>query len=212
MGTGLGLSVVRGIVKGHRGVIELESQTGQGTAFRVYLPVTDRAQPGGAVAAAPLPRGGERILLVDDEPALAEVLQEMLSRLGYEVTACRNGLEALELFNRVAGSRPFDLVITDMTMPQLTGASLARELLRIQPGLPVLLCTGFSEAIDPERIESLGIRGMLMKPVVLKDLAEAVRRALDGKAVPERERPTGGRDEVIKPFNGIAPRIDPSAL
>ena len=119
----------------------------------------------------------ERVLFVDDEKAIAEIGRNMLEYLGYEVVVRTSSIEALELF-RVQADR-FDLVITDMTMPNMTGDKLAQELLRIRPGIPIILCTGFSEHITEEKAKAMGIREFAMKPLVIKDLAESMRRALD---------------------------------
>ena len=124
-----------------------------------------------------LPRGkGEHIFLIDDEPVLLEIGKQMLEHLGYQVTIRTSSIEALGLFSSQPG--PFHLVITDMTMPNMTGEKLAREILRIRPGLPIILCTGFSEHVTEEKAKALGIREFLMKPLTLKDLARAVRRNL----------------------------------
>lgn len=179
-GTGLGLSVVHGIVKSYGGSIEVESTPGQGTSFRVFFPAQVEAAVARESKAVSLPHGTEKLLLVDDEPALGGVVKRMLERLGYEVDFRMDSTEALNVFRRQVHQKPFRLVITDMTMPQLTGIDLAGELLRIQPDLPVILCTGFSEKISKERARSLGIRAFLMKPVVMSELAEAVRSVLDG--------------------------------
>ena len=178
-GTGLGLAVVYGIVKEHGGYIDVRSALGRGTAFGVYLPLLARA-----VAAVrsqtddALPRGTERILLVDDEEAIAGLERKMLERLGYRVRSRTSSLEALEAFK--ANPDAYDLVITDMTMPNMTGDRLAQALRAIRPDLPVVICTGFSERIDRERAAAMGIRGFLMKPVVSADLARTVREVLDG--------------------------------
>jgi CheY-like chemotaxis protein len=121
------------------------------------------------------------VLVVDDEPALAKAIKQMLERLGYQVEYRTNGIEAFEAFRHHLADKPFDLVITDMTMPHLTGVELARKLRQLQPGLGVILCTGFSEKIDAERAKILGIQGFLMKPVVLGDLAELVRKVPDDR-------------------------------
>jgi PAS domain S-box-containing protein len=181
VGTGLGLSVVHGIVKSHGGALEVESHLGEGAAFQVFFPAMERAPGPQICQRVPLPRGRERVLLVDDEPALALVTKQMLENLGYGVDYRTNGLEALDAFRHQRKEKAFDLVITDMTMPHLTGDDLARELLRLQPNLPIILCTGFSEKMDAEKAKSLGIQTFLMKPVVLRELAETVRKVLDKK-------------------------------
>ena len=178
-GTGLGLAVVHGIVKSHGGAVEVESFPGKDTIFQVFLPAAESAPVQKALQDAPLPRGQERILVVDDEPDLAVTTQKMLERLGYEVDCRASSIEALEAFQRQAPEKPFHLVLTDMTMPHLTGVDLGRELHRLQPGLPVILCTGFSEKVNAEKAKSLGIQGFLMKPVAMRELAELIRKALD---------------------------------
>ena len=177
-GTGLGLSVVYGIVKGSGGAIEAASRPGQGTTITVYLPL---AAPAGETVERDAPEiagGHERILFVDDEAMLADLTGRMLQSLGYRVTTRTSSVEALELFRSRHGD--FDLVITDMTMPNMTGAALAREMLAIRPDLPVILCTGYSEFMTAEHARELGIRGYIMKPMNRRDLAKAVRDALDG--------------------------------
>lgn len=179
VGTGLGLSVVHGIVKRHGGAIEVESVPGQGTSFHVFFPAMEAAVEKPVVQAGALPGGSERILVVDDEPGLAKTTMQMLERLGYRVEFRTNGADALEAVRARAHENRFDLVITDMTMPHLTGADLARELFKLDPQLAVVLCTGFSERMDPEKAQKLGIQGFLMKPFALRDLAEMVRKVLD---------------------------------
>jgi PAS domain S-box-containing protein len=179
-GTGLGLSVVHGIVKSHGGAITVRSTVGEGATFTVLIPaVEDAARPEVEAAAAPISRGKERILVVDDEPSLAEMVRSMLSMLGYDAVSCTSGLEALRTFGNQPEGKSFDLVVTDMTMPHLTGEDLTRELSRLRPDMPVILMTGFSERIDAERAKSLGIKGFLMKPVILKDLAAMIRKVVD---------------------------------
>ncbi|GIX49425.1 MAG: histidine kinase [Candidatus Tectimicrobiota bacterium] len=175
-GTGMGLAVVHGIVTGHGGAITVESAPGQGTTFDVYLPPADPAPAAAAAAAEPLPQGRGRILFVDDEPALAQLGQELLSHLGYQVTAYTSSREALAAFR--AAPQDFDLVITDQTMPQLTGEALVQELRRLRPDLPIILCTGFSHTLSEAKVAALGLQGFLYKPLVASELAAAVQRAL----------------------------------
>ncbi len=182
-GTGLGLSMVHGIVKSCRGDIKVYSEIGKGTEFQVYLPVTDpldsRPETGDVSedSSKKFPLGDEHILLVDDETAIVQIESQILDRLGYRVTACSGSLEALETFR--AGPDDFDLVLTDMTMPDMTGDKLAGELIVIRPDIPVILCTGFSELINEENAAAHGIRGFLMKPVNISELAGMIRKVLD---------------------------------
>ncbi len=185
-GTGLGLPVVQGIVKSHKGAILVESEPGKGTSFHIFLP---RVEPGMdcSVDAPPpkAPRGNERILLVDDEKELVYAGAKMLRRLGYKVVASPESLEALELFR--AQPDLFDLVITDQSMPKMTGVELAREILSIRPGVPVILCTGFGpdsgEGITLMQAKAIGIREVHRKPLERHEMAEAIRRVLnEGKS------------------------------
>jgi len=179
-GTGLGLSVVHGIVKSYNGQIKVESEPGNGTIFTVLIPALKiECAPIEAEDQTLLPRGRERILVVDDEPQLAEAVEQMLKCLGYDVVIRTSGAEALELLCRQPLEKPFDLVITDMTMPHFTGADLADELRRFQPVIPVILMTGFSKNMDEKKAKDLGIQGFLMKPITLEQLAKTVREVLD---------------------------------
>lgn len=178
-GTGLGLAMVHSIVKGHDGAITVDSEVGVGTTFQVYLPVHYVAassvdNPPGAEQEV---RGSERILLVDDEPSIIEVGKRSLERLGYQVTIANSGREALEIFTDDPES--FDFVVTDQIMPKLTGAALATRLLEIRPELPIVLCTGFSEIMTEESAKKMGLKALVMKPVVAKDLALTIRRVMN---------------------------------
>jgi CheY-like chemotaxis protein len=177
VGTGLGLAVVHGIVRKSGGAIQVETDPGQGSTFHILLPRVDppAARPVEEVGA--FVGGTERVLFVDDEMMLAGIGREMLRRLGYDVTARTSPVEALELFKAKPGY--FDLVITDQTMPGMTGDVLARELMRIRPGLPVIICTGYSQIIDEQKAYALGIRGFVMKPILIQSLAGAIRKALE---------------------------------
>ena len=169
--------MVHGIVKRHRGGITVETAPGKGTAFHIYFPrVQQEIEAVETAEAQPLPKGHECILLVDDEEDLIEIGAEMLSHLGYEVATRSDGAEALEAFR--AQPERFDLVITDMTMPNLTGDRLAKELIKIRPDIPIILCTGFSESISEQKAKEIGIREFSMKPFVMRDLAETTRRVL----------------------------------
>ncbi len=179
-GTGMGLSVVHGIVKGMKGEIKGYSEPDKGTEFRVYLPVVKSASEKQEPKADDLiPGGCERIFLVDDEQVIITMERLVLERLGYQVTSRTSSIEALEAFK--ANPDKFDLVITDMSMPKMPGDKLAAELIKIRPDIPILICTGFSETLTEERIKSIGIKGLLMKPMTIKDLAPMLRDALDKK-------------------------------
>jgi len=177
-GTGLGLAVVHGIVNGIGGAIRAQSEVGKGTMFEIFLPREEeteaKTEP---ISPAVVPTGKERVLLVDDEIALSDMAACMLENLGYHVTAATDSGEAFELFR--SNPHRFDLVITDQTMPRLTGAELAKQILSLRPDIPIILCTGFSDLVDRESAEAIGIRAFMMKPVTLANLAETVRKALD---------------------------------
>ena len=179
-GTGMGLAVAYGIVKKHDGAIQVKSELGKGTLVEVLFPLIEKVV-GPEVKEDPesLPTGTGRVLFVDDEASLTKMVQQMLERLGYEVVTKTNPKEALELFK----SNPdrFDLVITDMAMPQMAGDRLAQELMQIRQDIPVILCTGHSARIDKDSAKALGIRAYTMKPLVMRDLAKTVRKVLDNK-------------------------------
>ncbi len=175
-GSGLGLAVINGIVKRHEGAITVQSQPEKGTMFTIYIPSLD-VRPETTVRVNDLPlRGSERILLVDDEPTLMEMGTSLLERLGYKVTSQTDSVKALEIFR--SSPDKFDLVITDYTMPKLTGLDFAREVLRVRPDMPIMLCTGFSEKITPDSVKELGL-GFLMKPYGMRQMSEAIRKILD---------------------------------
>ncbi|WP_310598653.1 ATP-binding protein [Desulfobulbus sp.] len=179
-GTGLGLAVVLGILRGYGGEIRVESEIGRGTTFILYFPVVELAAARQSAAydpQQPLPRGTEHILLVDDEKSIADVTTGMLERLGYKVTVRISSYDALEAFRSL--SDRIDLLIADLTMPQMTGLQLYREIKKIRPDIKVIVCTGFSEQLDDGSAHSMGIEGFLNKPVVLSDLARCVRSVLD---------------------------------
>jgi PAS domain S-box-containing protein len=178
-GTGLGLAVVHGIVKRHRGAISVESQVGEGTQFTLHLPVSSDITAKNGIHPASLPRGTERVLLVDDEEDLVVIGSEMLQRLGYRVTAITVSSDALETFKQ--DPFRFDVVVTDYNMPGLTGDRMAREMLSVRRDTPIIVCTGFSEVFDQQRAQALGIRQILMKPVTMQAIAQAVREVLEGR-------------------------------
>ncbi|MHB8809847.1 MAG: ATP-binding protein [Desulfobulbaceae bacterium] len=177
-GTGMGLSVVHGIVRSHGGDITVYSEPGKGSSFHVYFPVIERAAVQEVdVSASPPPTGTERILLVDDEESVVNVERDLLLALGYRVKAFASPVEALDHFRQDPGA--YDLVITDMTMPKLTGDKLSQELLAIRPDLPIILCTGFSELINRESALKLGIRQFVTKPIIISSFAQTLRVTLD---------------------------------
>jgi PAS domain S-box-containing protein len=183
-GTGLGLSVVHGIISSHGGAITVSSEPGKGTTFEVFLPAIEQlgdfleSSDGSAV-----PRGTERVLFVDDEEDLLYAGEKMLKRLGYEPVVFGNSVEALKAFRTKPDG--FDLIVTDQSMPQMTGTELAREALRIRPGTPIILCSGFSadsgETITRQEAEAIGIREVLMKPLGNAEMAGIIRKILDEK-------------------------------
>jgi len=176
-GTGLGMAVVHGLVKNYGGLIKVYSELGQGTSFQVFLPAIKRGAPLREEYGETVPAGTESILLIDDEPILVEICKQALERLGYRVTTRTSSLEALDLFR--VRSDDFDLVISDVTLPKMTGDVLAEELMRVRPDIPVVLCTGYSTRITEERVRDLGIRAILMKPIIRTDLANTIRNVLD---------------------------------
>jgi PAS domain S-box-containing protein len=178
-GTGMGLSVVHGIVMRMNGAIQVYSEPEKGTQFHVYLPLEKGlSEKQVTYSKAKIQGGTEQILLVDDEEAILTMEKRMLERLGYKVTARTSSLEALGSFRDSPDK--FDLVITDMAMPNMPGDELSVELNKIHPDIPVLLCTGFSETLSKEKAASLGIKGFLLKPIVMKDIAQKIRELLDG--------------------------------
>ena len=176
-GTGMGLSIIHGLVGASNGFIVVDSTPGQGSVFRVYLPVVEDDNQAEGKDTEPAPRGSEHILFVDDETILAEMAKMMLEQLGYRVTVRSNSLEALTTFQNHPDL--FDLVITDQTMPGMTGMDLARRLLRLRPDLPVILCTGYSALISKEEASAHGIREFALKPLTRKDMALLIRKVLN---------------------------------
>jgi len=178
-GTGLGLAIIHGIAKKGGGFISCKSFPGKGTAFHVYLPVHASTEPAKAKTSLgeSFHTGNECILFIDDEEVLAEMGKTMLERLGYRVSAETSSVKALQIIQNQPDR--FDLVITDQTMPIMTGSTLARHILQIRPGMPIILCTGFSSQISQEEAKSCGIKGFAMKPLAKKDLATLTRKVLD---------------------------------
>ncbi len=183
-GSGLGLSVVHGIVRGHRGTIRLSSEVGRGTRIDVFLPgASAGAQAKASPAAAVLRGNGQRVLFVDDEEPIANIGLLSLTRLGYVVASERQVLAALSLLERDPGA--FDLVISDQTMPKMTGLEFALRIHALRPDLPVVLTSGYSFHLTPDRMKAAGVRELLSKPYTMERLAEVVHRhVLRGPEMP----------------------------
>ena len=191
-GSGMGLAVIQGIVESYGGTVAVESRPGEGAVFEVLFPAgKDRVLPQADLEQIPS-SANARILFVDDEDFLVDLTSQMLEQLGYQVVSTNSSRQALEIFQK----NPFevDLLITDMTMPYMTGARLAREVLKIRPDLPVIICTGFNEKISPDWAREMGLKGFLMKPFSINDIAKAVEQALNGrsKATHTTDSPQGG--------------------
>ena len=178
-GTGMGLAVVHGIVSGYNGTIRVESKVGKGTHFNIFFPAVERDAVVEIETVEEIPKGNESVLFVDDEKSIVNMAQQVLQRLGYQVETKMSPVAALELF-RLKPDR-FDLIITDMTMPQMTGDIFVKEIFDIRSDIPVILCTGFSEKIDGEKAKKIGASEYIEKPLDVRNFAEMVRKVLDEK-------------------------------
>jgi PAS domain S-box-containing protein len=177
MGTGMGMAVVFGIIQSHKGYLTVNSTPGEGTLIRIFLPTTDETSFESHTETNVIPGGTERILFVDDEPAIAGVATTILRKLGYTLSTHTSSLEALAVFRDDPNA--FDLVISDQTMPEMTGIELAGELLGLRPNLSIILCTGYSNTIDEKKALEAGIKGFCLKPLCRRDLAAKIRDVLD---------------------------------
>jgi CheY-like chemotaxis protein len=177
-GTGMGLAVVHGIVTSLNGTITVESEPGKGSTFHVILPAVDTESAEAEESGEDMPRGHESVLFVDDEPGITKMAARMLTSLGYHAVVAENPNDALSLFQ--SSPRQFDVIITDQVMPGMTGAEMASHMLALRPELPVILCTGYSEGFTAEDAKAAGIKEFLMKPLIMRTLAESLRRVLNG--------------------------------
>ena len=176
-GTGMGLAVVHGIIKSYGGEIIVETEPGEGTTFNVFIPRAKTVAADEPEITTELPVGNERVLVIDDEQGMVETLCRMLDRLGYQTTKRTSSVEELELFK--AGPDRFDLVISDQTMPNITGIELAKTFMDIRPDMPIILCTGFSEKVNEDSAKAMGISAFILKPIVMRDIAHTIRQVLD---------------------------------
>jgi CheY-like chemotaxis protein len=180
-GTGLGLSVVHGIVKSHNGAIAVDSTPGKGSTFDIFFPKVESNEVQVPESSEPATPKQEVILLVDDEKVMVDVTKQILERLGYAVVATTSSIVALEAFQEEPDE--FDLVITDQTMPNMTGTQLAKEIIAIKPDIPVILCSGYPENVNQEEVRSIGIKKFITKPISKQDITTLIREVLDKERV-----------------------------
>jgi CheY-like chemotaxis protein len=180
-GSGMGLTVVHGIISSHEGGIRIRGNAAGGAAVECYFPSVDATPDKAPSRQAPLPGGKESILMIDDEPALADIGTQRLQKLGYTVRTCTDSVAALDLYRENPAA--FDLVITDMAMPRMTGDRLIAEMIQISPGVKTIICTGYSDKIDPEKAGRIGAKAFIMKPIVNDTFARTVRNVLDNETV-----------------------------
>ncbi|MDX2420512.1 MAG: response regulator, partial [Nitrospirota bacterium] len=176
-GTGMGLAVVQDIVNRHHGIMSVDSVLGQGTIFDIYLPRIPEVIETQEIVKVPVAKGNECILFVDNERSICELVRENLKHLGYTTVTETSSREALDMFVKTPDQ--FDLVITDLSMPQMNGERLAQELLSIRPDIPIILCTGLNQAFTDEHVKAIGVQGSLLKPFTESDVANTIRRVLD---------------------------------
>jgi PAS domain S-box-containing protein len=178
-GTGLGLAIIHGVIADYGGAITVESQLGEGSTFHVFFPVTEQEALPKINEEEDIPKGRERILFIDDEELLVNMGRDILERLGYHVTVKQSSSEAMETFKDKPDK--FDLVITDQTMPEMTGLELAENILQVRPDMPIILCTGYSALVDEQVAKAQGIKRFLLKPIRRRTIAQAIRQILDGE-------------------------------
>jgi len=184
-GTGLGLSTVHGIMRGHEGAITVYSQPGKGTTFRLYFPAAADTAAEVEVPQREIARGrGERVLYVDDEDTLVRLGTRILRRLGYEITGCTDPAEALQAFR--SNPRAFDVIVTDLSMPGMSGFDLARGLLEIRPDVPVVMTSGYLRPEDQETAARVGIRALILKPNTVEELGSVLDKLLRDRTNPDR--------------------------